>query len=336
MQFDQLRRREFITLLGGAAAWPLAARAQQAERVRLLVAMMGGRNADTDLEGRAWFAAFRQALQELGWVEGRNFRADYRWPSGDLDRMRAIAKEFVDLKPDVMLASDTPSVEALLRETRTIPIVFTNLADPVGTGLVWSLARPGGNATGFTGFEYSLAGKWLEMLKEIAPAVTRVAVLFNPETAPFAQQYLSFIETSAPTFGVTANAASIGSISEIEAAIEAQARASGGGLIVLPDTFTFSNRAPLITLAARYRLPAIYAVRGQAVDGGLLSYGPDLVDLHRRAAGYVDRILRGEKPGELPVQAPVKFEMTINLKTARALGLDVPPTLLARADEVIE
>ena len=331
-----MNRRAFITLLGGAAAGPLAARAQQAERVRLLVAMMGGRNADTDLEGRAWFAAFRQALQELGWVEGRNFRADYRWPSGDLDRMRAIAKEFVDLKPDVMLASDTPSVEALLRETRTIPIVFTNLADPVGTGLIESLARPGGNATGFAGYEYSLAGKWLEILKEIAPAVTRVAVLFNPETAPFAQQYLSFIETSAPTFGVTANAASIGSISEIEAAIEAQARASGGGLIVLPDTFTFSNRAPLIALTARYRLPAIYAVRGQAVDGGLLSYGSDLVDLHRRAAGYVDRILRGVKPSDLPVQAPTKYELVINLKTARALGLEVPPTLLARADEVIE
>ena len=332
-----MKRREFITLLGGAvAAWPLAARAQQAERVRLLVAMMGGRNADTDLEGRAWFAAFRQALQELGWVEGRNFRADYRWPSGDLDRMRAIAKEFVDLKPDVMLASDTPSVEALLRETRTIPIVFTNLADPVGTGLVRSLARPGGNATGFTGFEYSLAGKWLEMLKEIAPAVMRVAVLFNPETAPFAQQYLSFIETSAPTFGVTANAASIGSISEIEAAIEAQARASGGGLIVLPDTFTFSNRALLIALAARHRLPAIYPTRGQAIDGGLLSYGPDTVDLYRRAAGYVDRILKGEKPGDLPVQAPTKYELVINLKTAKALGLEVPPTLLARAEEVIE
>src|SRR5215467_2756532 len=331
-----MTRRQFMTLLAGAAAWPLAARAQQGERVRLLVAMMGGRNADTDLEGRAWFAAFRRALQELGWVEGRNFRADYRWPSGDLDRMRAIAKEFVDLKPDVMLASDTPSVEALLRETRTIPTVFTNLADPVGTGLVRSLARPGGNATGFTGFEYSLAGKWLEMLKEIAPAVTRVAVLFNPEAAPFAQHYLSFIETSAPTFGVTANAASIGSISEIEAAIEAQARASGGGLIVLPDTFTFSNRAPLIALAARYHLPAIYAARGQAIDGGLLSYGPDAVDLYRRAAAYVDRILKGEKPADLPVQAPTKYELVVNLKTAKTLGLQIPDKLLAIADEVIE
>ena len=331
-----MKRREFITLIGGAAAWPLAARAQQGDRVQLLVAMMGGRNADTDPEGRAWFVAFRQALQELGWVEGRNFRSDYRWPAGDLDRMRAIAKEFVDLKPDVIFAGNTPSVEALLSETHTIPIVFANLADPVGTGLIESLARPGGNATGFAGYEYSLGGKWLEMLKEIAPAVTRVAVLFNPETAPFAQQYLSFIETSASTFGVTANAASIGSISEIEAAIEAQARASGGGLIVLPDTFTFSNRAPLIALAARHRLPAIYAVRGQAVDGGLLSYGPDLVDLHRRAAGYVDRILRGVKPSDLPVQAPTKYELVINLKTAKALGLEIPSSVLARADEVIE
>jgi len=330
-------RREFMTLLGGAAAaWPLAARAQQGDRVRLLVAMMGGRNADTDPEGRAWFMAFRQALQELGWVEGRNFRADYRWPAGDLDRMRAIAKEFVDLKPDVMFAGNTPSVVALLRETHTIPIVFTNLSDPVGTGVVGGLASPGGNATGFAAYEYSLAGKWLEILKEIAPTVRRVTLLFNPETAPYAPYYLSFIKTSAPAFGVEANAASIRSISEMEAAIEAQARAPGGGLIVLPDTFTFSNRAPLIALAARHRLPAVYAVRGPAIDGGLLSYGPDTVDLYRRAAAYVDRILKGEKPADLPVQAPTKYELVINLKTARALGLEVPPTLLARADEVIE
>jgi len=331
-----MKRRQFITLLGGAAAWPLAVHAQQGDRVRLLVAMMGGRNADTDPEGRAWFAAFRQALQELGWVEGRNFRADYRWPAGDLDRMRAIAKEFVDLKPDVMFAGNTPSVVALLRETHTIPIVFTNLSDPVGTGVVGGLASPGGNATGFAAYEYSLAGKWLEILKEIAPTVRRVTLLFNPETAPYAPYYLSFIKTSAPAFGVEANAASIRSISEMEAAIEAQARAPGGGLIVLPDTFTFSNRAPLIALAARHRLPAVYAVRGPAIDGGLLSYGPDTVDLYRRAAAYVDRILKGEKPADLPVQAPTKYELVINLKTARALGLEVPPTLLARADEVIE
>jgi len=332
-----MRRRDFIkAIVGSAAAWPLAARAQQGDRVQLLAAMMGGRNADTDPEGRAWFAAFRQGLQELGWVEGRNFRADYRWPSGDLDRMRAIAKEFVDLKPDVMFAGNTPSVEALLRETRAIPIVFTNLSDPVGTGVVGSLARPGGNATGFTAFEYSLAGKWLEILKEVAPAVTRVVLLFNPETAPFAQHYLSFIETSAPALGVTATAASIRSVNEIEAAIEAQTRVPGGGLIVLPDTFTFSNRAPLIALAARHRLPAIYAVRGQAIDGGLLSYGPNTIDLYRRAAGYVNRILKGEKPADLPVQAPTKYELVINLKTAKALGLDVPDKLLARADEVVE
>jgi putative ABC transport system substrate-binding protein len=234
----------------------------------------------------------------------------------------------------VIFAGNTPSVEALLRETRTIPIVFANLADPVGTGLIESLARPGGNATGFAGYEYSLGGKWLEMLKEIAPTVTRVAVLFNPETAPFAQQYLSFIETSAAGFGVTANAAPIRSINEMEAAMEAQAL--GGGLVVLPDTFTFSNRAPLIAQAARHRLPAIYAARGQAIDGGLLSYGPDPVDLYRRAASYVDRVLRGAKPADLPVQAPTKYELVINLKTAKALGLEVPPTLLARADEVIE
>jgi len=330
-------RREFMTLLGGAAAaWPLAARAQQGDRVRLLVAMMGGRNADTDPEGRAWFAAFRQALQELGWEEGRNFRADYRWPSGDLDRVRAIAKEFVDLKPDVIFAGNTPSVEALLRETRAIPIVFTNLSDPVGTGVVAGLASPGGNATGFAAYEYSLAGKWLEILKEIAPAVTRVALLFNPETAPFAQHYLSFIETSAPAIGVTANAASVRSISKMEAAIEAQARAPGGGLIVLPDTFTFSNRALLIALAARHRLPAIYPTRGQAIDGGLLSYGPDTVDLYRRAAAYVDRILKGEKPADLPVQNPNKYLLVVNLKTAKALGLQIPDKLLALADEVIE
>jgi putative tryptophan/tyrosine transport system substrate-binding protein len=330
-----IQRRELIVALGGAAAWPLAVRAQQDDRVRRLAVMMGGRN-DTDPEGRAWFAAFRQAIQELGWVEGRNFRVDLRWVAGDVDRMRAIAKEFVDLKPDVMLAGSTPSVVALLQGTRTIPIVFVNLADPVGTGVVTSLARPGGNATGFAGYEYSLAGKWLEMLKEIAPAVTRVALPFNPETAPYAQYYVSFIEASAPAFGVTVNTASIRSISDIEAAIAAQAREPGGGLVVLPDSFTFSNRAPLMALAARHRLPAIYALRGQAVDGGLLSYGPDTVDLYRRAASYVDRILKGDKPADLPVQNPIKYELVLNLKTAKAMGLTIPESFIVRADEVIE
>jgi putative tryptophan/tyrosine transport system substrate-binding protein len=332
-----MRRREFITLLGGvAAAWPLAARAQQRGRVRHLAAIMGGRNADTDPEGRAWFTAFRQALKDLGWEEGHNCHIEYRWPAGDLDRIRTIAKEFVDLKPDVIFAGNTPSVVALLRETRSIPIVFTNVSDPVGTGVVASLARPGGNVTGFAAYEYSFAGKWVEMLKEIAPAVTRVALLFNPETAPHAQHYLNFIETSAPRFGMWASAASIRSIDEMEAAIEAQARSPGGGLVVLPDTFTFTNRAPLIVLAARHRLPTVYALRGQAVDGGLVSYGPDTADLYRRAASYVDRVLKGEKTGDLPVQAPVKFELVINLKTAKALGLSVPDKLLALANEVIE
>ena len=332
-----MQRRQFITLLGGASvAWPFAARAQQGDRVRRLAAMMGGRNADTDTEGRAWFAAFRQGLQELGLVEGRNFRVDYRWPAGDLDRIHAIAREFVDLQPDVLFAASTPAVQALLRGTRTIPIVFTNLSDPVGTGVVASVARPGGNATGFTAFEYSLAGKWLEMLKEIAPAVRRFALVFNPETAPYARSYLSFIETAAPAFGVSPSVASVRTIGEMETAIEAQAREPGGALVVLPDTFTFTNRDKLIVLAARYQLPAIYSFRAQAIDGGLVSYGPVTSDLYRRAASYVDRILKGEKPGDLPVQAPTRYELVINLKTAKTLGLDVPPMLLARADEVIE
>jgi putative ABC transport system substrate-binding protein len=319
-----MKRREFITLLGGAFAWPLAARAQQGDRVRRLAAMMGGRNADTDPEGRAWFAAFRKSLEDLGWVEGRNFRADYRWPSGDVDRIEAIVKEFIDLKPDVIFAGNTPSALALLRQTRTIPIVFTNLSDPVGTGVVANLARPGANATGFTAYEYSLAGKWLEILKEVAPVVTRVAVLFNPETAPYARYYLSVIETSAPAFGMTVNGASIHSVSEMERVIEAEASRPGTGLIVLPDTFTFTHRAEQIAATARHRLPAIYALRGQALDGGLLSYGPDTVDLYRRAASYVDRILKGEKPADLPVQNPTKYELVINLKAAKALGLTVP------------
>ena len=270
-----MERRDFITLLGGAAAaWPLAARAQQAERVRRLAAMMGGNNADTDADGRAWFMAFRQGLQEMGWVEGRNFRADYRWAAGDLDRMRVIAKDFVDLQPDVLFGGSTSAVLALLRETRTIPIVFTNLSDPVGTGVVENLARPGANATGFTAYEYSLAGKWLEILKEVAPFVTRVAVLFNPETAPYARYYLSVIETSAPAFGVAVYGLSIHSISEMEIAIEAEARMPGTGLIVLPDAFTFAHRAEQIAATGRHRLPAIYALRGQALEAACYPTGP--------------------------------------------------------------
>src|SRR5215510_866526 len=239
-----MRRREFITLLSGAAAWPIAASAQPTERVRHLAAMMGGRNADTDPEGRIWFAAFRQGLQELGWIEGHSFRADYRWPAGEPDRMRLIAKEFVNLKPDVLFAGSTPAVLALLQETRTIPIVFTNLSDPLGTGVVTGYAQPGGNATGFTAYEYSLAGKWLEMLKEVAPAARKVALLFNPETAPYAHHYLSFIQTAAPAFGVTANAISVRSVAEMETAVEAYAREPGGALVALPDGFSLQQSRP--------------------------------------------------------------------------------------------
>jgi putative ABC transport system substrate-binding protein len=331
-----MRRRQFITLLGGAVAWPVVARAQQGERVRHLAAMMGGRNADTDVEGRAWFTAFRQGLQELGWVEGRNFRADYRWPAGEPDRMRAIAKEFINLKPDVLFAASTPAVLALLQETRTIPIVFTYISDPVGTGVVASLAQPGGNATGFAAFEYSLAGKWLELLKEVAPAVQRAALLFNPETAPYAQHYLTFIQSAAPAFGITANVVSVRTVAEMEVAVEAHVRAGGDALVALPDAFNLTNRGSLIALAARHRLPSIYSSRIHAAEGGLLSYGPAPVDLYRRSALYVDRVLKGEKPANLPVQAPVKYEFVINMKAAKALGLTVPDTLLARADEVIE
>ena len=332
-----MRRREFIKLLGGSAVvWPLAARAQQPDGLRFLTAMMGGRNGDADPEGRAWFLAFRQGLAHLGWIEGRNFRADYRWPAGDFDRIRTIAKEFVDLKPDVIFAASTAGVAALLQETRTIPIVFANLSDPIGTGLVASLARPGRNVTGFAAFEYSLGGKWLQTLKDIAPAVTRAAVLFNPETAPYATYFLSAIESAAPAFGTTATAISVRNVGEMETAIEAHARLPGGGLVSLPDSFTNSNRGAIIVLAARFRLPAIYAFRTSVIDGGLVSYGPDSVDLYSRAASYVDRILKGEKPGDLPVQQPTKYELAINLKTAQALGLDVPAQLIARADEVIE
>jgi putative ABC transport system substrate-binding protein len=332
-----MERRDFITLLGGAAAaWPLAARAQQAERVRRLAAMMGGNNADTDADGRAWFMAFRQGLQEMGWVEGRNFRADYRWAAGDLDRMRVIAKDFVDLQPDVLFGGSTSAVLALLRETRTIPIVFTNLSDPVGTGVVASFARPGGNATGFAAFEYSVAVKWLELLKEVAPATRRVALVFNPETAPYAHYYLSFMEAAAPALGVTANAVSVRTVGEMEAALEAHAREADGALIALPDAFTLVHRGPLIALAARHRLPAIYSYRTHVIEGGLLSYGSVTIDLYRRSASYVDRILKGEKPADLPVQLPTKYETVINLKTAKALGIEILPTLLARADEVIE
>jgi putative ABC transport system substrate-binding protein len=331
-----MKRREFITLLGGAvAAWPPAAHAQQPDRVRLIGIMSA--NVENDTEGQARHAAFRQGLQQSGWTEGRNIRTQYRWADNDLNLMRTYAKELVELQPDVIIGHTTPVVAALLRETRTIPIIFTTVADPVGSGFVASLAHPGGNATGFINLEASLGGKWLELLKEITPHVTRVAFIFNPQTAPGAGSYfLRAFEAAAASFAVQPIMTPVHDSAEIEAAITALAREHSAGLVVMPDIFTSTNRSRIISLTALHRLPAIYPFRYMALDGGLISYGVDLVDLHRRAASYVDRILRGAQPAELPVQLPTKFELTINLKTAKTLGLDVPATLLARADEVVE
>jgi putative ABC transport system substrate-binding protein len=331
MQFDELRRREFISLLGGAAVWPLAARAQQPERIRRIGVLMGYPEAQSE------FASFVQELQKLGWAEGRNLRTDIRWGiPADPESMHRFAKELVALQPDLILSQSTPTTAALLQETRTIPIVFAIVADPVGSGFVASLARPGGNATGFVVTEGSLGGKWLELLKEIAPRVTRIAALFNPAMAPYAEYWLSPFEAAAPSFAVEAIRAPIQDTSELESVIAAQAREPNSGLFVLPDAFTFAYRVEIVSLAVRYRLPAVYAFRFFTELGGLLSYGNDLNENFRRAATYADRILKGEKPSELPVQAPVKFEMVINLKAATGLGLTVPPTLLGLADKVIE
>ena len=329
MRFVQLKRREFITLLGGAAAaWPLAARAQQPERMRRIGVLMG--YAESDPEGQAYVAAFREGLQKLGWTEGRNIRIDTRWATpDDAESMQRFAKELVALQPDLILSHSTPTTAALLQQTRTIPIIFAIVSDPVGSGFVASFPRPGGNVTGFTNIEPTMAGKWLELLKEIAPRVNRVAFLFNPATAPYAEYYLNPFKAAAASFAVEAIAAPVRDTSELESVIAAQAREPNGGLIVMPDTFTNAHRAEITSLAARYRLPAVYPFRFFTELGGLLSYGNDLVDNFRRAATYADRILKGAKPSELPVQAPVKFELVINLKTAKALGLDVPSQLLA-------
>jgi putative ABC transport system substrate-binding protein len=330
-----MRRREFITLLGGAtAAWPIAARAQQGERMRRIGVLMA--TAETDPESPSRVVAFQQSLATVGWITGQNIRIDYRWAAGEPTRMQVLARELVDLQPDVILASTTPSTAALMSETRTIPIVFVVVSDPVGSGFVASIPRPGGNITGFTNIESSLGGKWIQLLKEIAPRVTRVALMFNPETAPFVAYYLRPIETAAPSFAVEHIVKPIRTDSEIEPAIADVGRDSTGGLIVLPETFTTIHRKSIILAAARNNVPTIYPFRYMAADGGLIAYGIDLVDLYRRAAPYIDRILRGANPADLPVQAPTKFELVINLKTAKALGLQAPSTLLAVADEVIE
>jgi putative tryptophan/tyrosine transport system substrate-binding protein len=327
-----LRRRQFITLLGGAAAtWPLAARAQQTDRVRRVGVLMN-LPAD-DPEGQARIAAFHQGLQEWGWTIGRNARIDYRWGASDAERIRRHAAELVALAPEVILSSGTPSVAALQQATRSVPIVFTQVVDPVGSGFVASLAKPGGNITGFSVFEYGISGKWLELLKEVTPRVTRVAVL-RDFAAGLGQ--LGAIQSVASSFGVELSPIDVRDAGEIERAVTAFARSPNGGLIVTGSTPALVHRELITTLAARHRLPAVYAFRYFVTSGGLISYGPDSIDPFRRAASYLDRILKGEKPADLPVQAPTKFELVINTKTAKALGLTVPDTLLARADEVIE
>jgi putative ABC transport system substrate-binding protein len=329
-----MRRREFITLLGSAAAaWPLAARAQQRERTRRIGVLMN--LASDDAEGQARLAAFLQGLQEAGWAVGRNMRIDLRWGGGDPESFRKQASELVALAPDVVFASGIPAATPLLQATRTVPIVFAQVVDPVGAGLVASLARPGGNATGFTSPEYGFAGKWVELIKEIAPGVTRVAVL-RDATSSSGIGYMGAVRLAASSFGMELTPVGITDAGEIERGVTAFGRASNGALIVTGNTLTMVHRELIITLAARHRLPAVYALPLFANDGGLISYGPDSIDPYRRAAGYVDRILKGEKPADLPVQQPTKFELIINLKTAKALGLEIPTTVLARADEVIE
>jgi putative tryptophan/tyrosine transport system substrate-binding protein len=331
---SDLGRREFITLLGGAAGvWPLAARSQQGERVRR-VGMLLPATAD-DSEYPMLVNAFVQGLQELGWTDGRNIRIDIRWAGGGADTNRRYAEELVALAPEVIMAAGNSSAGPLVQATRTTPIVFTIVPDPVGAGLVDSLARPGGNATGFTSFAYDIGGKWLELLKEIAPRVTRVAVLRDSALTAGVGQW-SAIQTAAPSFGLEATPINLSDARELERAISKFARSANGGLILTSSGLAIKHRDTIITQAAKQRLPAVYYGRGFVSAGGLISYGSIRVDQFRSAAGYVDRILKGEKPADLPVQAPTKYELVINLKTAKALGLEVPPTLLARADEVIE
>jgi putative tryptophan/tyrosine transport system substrate-binding protein len=328
-----VKRRDFIMLLGGAAAWPLAARAQQGDRMRRIGVLMNT-TAD-DPEGQARIAAFHQGLQESGWTLGRNARIDVRWGAFDADSSHRYATELVALVPEVVVVSASAAMGAHQQMTRSVPIVFVNLVDPVGAGYVESLARPGGNATGFTAFEYGLSGKWLELLKEIAPSVTRAAVLRETAVAAGVGQY-AIIQAVAPSLGIELRPIDLRDRGEIERGVVAFARAPNGGLIIVGSPSAVVHRNLFITLAARHRLPAVYPFPYFAHSGGLISYGPDLVPPFRRAAGYVDRILKGEKPAHLPVQAPTKYELVVNLKTAKALGLDIPPTVLARADEVIE
>jgi len=327
-----MKRREFITLLGGAAAWPLAARAQQGERVRR-IGVLTAFTAD-DVESQARIAAFQLGLQKLGWTDGGNVRIDIRWAAGDVDLFRRYAAELFALAPDVILANGALALRPLQQAPRTVPIVFVNVPDPVGAGFVASLARPGGNSTGFTSFEYSLASKWLELLKEIAPRVTRAAVVRDPSNPGGIGEFAA-IQGAAASSGVELSPVDIRYAAEIERAVAAFALQSNSGLIVTTAGST-AHFSLIIALAARHLLPAVYPFRYHVTAGGLISYGPNIVDQYRRASGYVDRILKGEQPADLPVQAPTKYELVINLKTAKALGLEIPTTVLARADEVIE
>jgi putative tryptophan/tyrosine transport system substrate-binding protein len=329
-----IRRREFI-LLGGsaAAAWPLAARAEQLERMRRIGVLMNF--AADDPEGQTRLVAFAQALAQSGWTDGHNVRIDIRWGAGEPERIRQYAAELVALAPEVILASGGTTLGPLRQVSRTVPTVFTGAGDPVGAGFVDSLSRPGGNATGFIAFEWSVSGKWLELLKEIAPGVTRAMVLRDSELGSGASQF-AVIQAVAPSLRVEVNPVNVGAAAEIERAVAAFARAPNGGLIATGGGRVRAHRDPIVKLAARHKLPAVYYDRVFVDSGGLISYGPDFVDQFRRAAGYVDRILRGERPADLPVQAPIKYELVINLRTAKALGFEVPPSLLARADEVIE
>ena len=330
-----MRRRQFISLLGSAAvAWPLAARALRAGQVRRIGVLIGFAESDSDVQ--SWLAALRGALAKLGWTEGSNLQIELRWAGDNPDRIKRFAKELVDLRPDAILSVTTPVTGALVRETQTIPIVIVTVADPISSGFVTSLGRPGGNVTGFALYEPGMGGKWLELLKQIAPGVTRVALLFNPATSVPVKFYMSSIEAAASLFAIQASTAPVHAKDEIEGAIAALAGNPGAGLIIMPDLFNTINRDLIVALAARYRVPAIYFVRPFADSGGLISYGPDFAEQYPQAAGYIDRILKGEKSGDLPIQMPIKVPLVINLKTANALGLDVPSHLQQLADEIIE
>jgi ABC-type uncharacterized transport system substrate-binding protein len=335
MPFNQLKRREFIALLGGAAAaWPLTVQAQQPDRMPLIGVLMGF--AETDPAAQSWLAEFRDGLKKRGWTEGSNLRIELRWGAGDADRIGKLAKELVDLQPVSIFGQTTPVIGALAHDTRIIPIVFAAVADPIGSGFAASFARPGSNITGFTSVDPALGGKWVELLKEIAPRTVRAALLFNSATAGAPQFLMPSIKAAASSFAVEVSATPVDAKEEIEGVIAAQARNPGGGIIVMPDVFNAANRDLIIALAARYGVPAIYFTRFFAESGGLISYGDDRAEPFRQAADYIDRILRGAKPADLPVQAPTKFELIINLKTAKALSLDVPVHLQQIADDLIE